>query len=74
MNYGSGTFASRSTDWCKEQYNTGKVLLDAVAKLVVRVGVKEWLAVAESLPGAQEEFAELYDAQRLQLKIGNAVV
>ena len=49
-------------------------MLDAVAKLVVRVGVKEWLAVAESLPGAQEEFAELYDAQRLQLKIGNVVV
>ena len=35
MNYTSGTFGSCGIDWCREQYNTNKVLLDAVSQVVV---------------------------------------
>ena len=34
-NYTSGTFGSCGIDWCREQYNTNTVLLDAVSLVVV---------------------------------------
>ena len=35
MNYTSATFGSCGIDWCREQYNTNKILLDAVSQVVV---------------------------------------
>ena len=34
-NYTSGTFGSYGIDWCREQYNMNKILLDAVSHVVV---------------------------------------
>ena len=74
-NYSSGSFSSCGMGWCREQYNTNKALLDAVSQVVVGMSHSEFVKEAvKRLPQAQDEFGELYATQRLEMKVGNAVM
>ena len=74
-NYTSGSFSSCGLSWCREQYNTNKALLDAVSQMVVGMTHSDFVKEAvKRLPAAQDEFAELYATQRLEMKVGKAVM
>ena len=56
-------------------YNTNKALLDAVSQVVVGMSHSEFVKEAvKRLPQAQDEFGELYATQRLEMKVGRAVM
>ena len=59
-------------DWCREQYNTNKILLDAVSQVVVGMTHSDFVKEAvKRLPAAQEEFGDLYNTQMLELELKN---
>ena len=74
-NFTTGTFETCGTTWCREQYGTTKALLDGVAQTVLGLDMKDFVRIAmERLPAAQKKFSELYGEERLQMKLGAAVV
>ena len=75
MNYTGGIFSTCGMSWCREKYNTNKTLLDAVSTVVVGMKVSNFVKEAvKRIPAAELEFGKLYAKQKIEMKVGRAVV